>query len=75
MQVLNHRGAMIGSALPLQLSEELRELSRREGVTLYMTLLAAFKLCCTFIRDHRHSGWFADSQSQPGQIEGLIGFS
>jgi non-ribosomal peptide synthetase component F len=29
--------------LPFELSRELRELSRREGVTLYMTLLAAYK--------------------------------
>ncbi len=29
--------------IPAELSESLRELSRREGVTLFMTLLAAFK--------------------------------
>jgi amino acid adenylation domain-containing protein len=36
-------GAVQEVALPLQLSRELSELSRREGVTLYMTLLAAYK--------------------------------
>ncbi|MFY9622653.1 MAG: amino acid adenylation domain-containing protein [Pyrinomonadaceae bacterium] len=37
-----HRGAQQAVKLSASLSEKLRELSRREGVTLYMTLLAAF---------------------------------
>jgi amino acid adenylation domain-containing protein len=36
-------GAVKQMAIPASLSEALVELSRREGVTLYMTLLAAFK--------------------------------
>ncbi len=37
-----HRGAQQAVELSASVSEQLRELSRREGVTLYMTLLAAF---------------------------------
>jgi amino acid adenylation domain-containing protein/non-ribosomal peptide synthase protein (TIGR01720 family) len=37
------RGARVGLQLPSELSTGLRELSRREGVTLFMTLLAAFQ--------------------------------
>jgi non-ribosomal peptide synthetase component F len=38
----SHRGAQQEVTLSAQVSEQLRVLSRREGVTLYMTLLAAF---------------------------------
>ena len=38
-----HRGATRRIELPAELSEELRKLSRREGCTLFMTLLAAFE--------------------------------
>lgn len=42
-------GAMHSVSLPLALSESLRELCRREGVTLFMALLAAFKvLLCRY---------------------------
>ena len=41
--VQSYRGARKSFTLPLLLSAQLRELSRREGVTLFMTLLAAFK--------------------------------
>ncbi|MCU1303522.1 MAG: amino acid adenylation domain protein [Candidatus Sulfotelmatobacter sp.] len=37
-------GAMQTISLPPELSERLRELCRREGVTLFMALLAAFKV-------------------------------
>ena len=37
-------GARVGFALPLALSTALRELSHREGTTLFMTLLAAFNI-------------------------------
>ena len=37
------RAAKATLALPLRLTDELKALSRREGVTLFMTLLAAFK--------------------------------
>jgi amino acid adenylation domain-containing protein/non-ribosomal peptide synthase protein (TIGR01720 family) len=40
--VFSTRGARLRFALPLELSRALKELSRREGTTLFMTLLAAF---------------------------------
>ncbi|MGO7172221.1 condensation domain-containing protein, partial [Rhizobium leguminosarum] len=41
--VPSFRGDVVGIALPAGLSAALAELSRRHGVTLYMTLLAAFQ--------------------------------
>jgi amino acid adenylation domain-containing protein/non-ribosomal peptide synthase protein (TIGR01720 family) len=41
--VAGTRGGIRSFALSAELSERLRELSRREGVTLFMTLLAAFQ--------------------------------
>jgi len=38
------RGAMQSITLPASLSDAVRQFSRREGVTLYMTLLAAFNV-------------------------------
>ncbi|HEX6715819.1 MAG TPA: condensation domain-containing protein, partial [Pyrinomonadaceae bacterium] len=38
------RGARQGMIVPAELSEKIRELSRQEGVTLFMTLLAAFQV-------------------------------
>ncbi|MBV9841732.1 MAG: amino acid adenylation domain-containing protein [Sphingomonadaceae bacterium] len=40
--VPTHAGSMETFLIPLELFEELRALSQRHGVTLYMTLLAAF---------------------------------
>lgn len=40
----SYRGAMYSFTLPLELVDRLRELARREGVTLYMTLLSGFAL-------------------------------
>ena len=41
--VQSFRGASCSLELPAELSESLRALCRREGVTMFMTLLAAFK--------------------------------
>ncbi|MDY6946861.1 MAG: amino acid adenylation domain-containing protein [Pseudomonadota bacterium] len=41
--VQSFQGAMLPFAVPKELSDALTELSRREGVTLYMLLLAAFQ--------------------------------
>jgi amino acid adenylation domain-containing protein/non-ribosomal peptide synthase protein (TIGR01720 family) len=49
--VLSHRGAERAFALPAALAAALRDLSRREGTTLFMTLLAGFQLLL-----HRHAG-------------------
>jgi amino acid adenylation domain-containing protein len=50
-RVCTHRGEFIAFALPQELSDALSELSQREGVTLYMLLLAAFNALLW-----RHSG-------------------
>ncbi|MCP4662547.1 MAG: AMP-binding protein, partial [bacterium] len=42
--VQTFRGRLLGTALPEPLSGALARLSREQGVTLYMTLLAAFKI-------------------------------
>ncbi|WP_437630406.1 non-ribosomal peptide synthase/polyketide synthase [Sorangium sp. So ce854] len=69
------RGAAQAVRLPADLSARLRALCRREGVTPFMALLAAFQLLL-----HRYSGQtdFAvgspvAGRTQP-EIEGLIGF-
>ncbi|HYC29227.1 MAG TPA: condensation domain-containing protein, partial [Chitinophagaceae bacterium] len=69
------KGSMIAFGIDKQLTKQLRELSQTQGVTLYMTLLAAFKALL-----HRYSGQedicvgtpVAGRQRQ--EIEGLIGF-
>ncbi|MCY1021696.1 non-ribosomal peptide synthetase [Pyxidicoccus sp. MSG2] len=73
--VLAARGASCPVVLPRALTAALQELSRREGGSLFMTLLAAFQVLL-----HRHSG--SDdvlvgspiaNRPQP-ELEGLIGF-
>jgi amino acid adenylation domain-containing protein len=48
---MNYRGAMRSHTLPAQLVSDLRAFSKKENVTLFMTLLAAFKVVL-----HRYSG-------------------
>jgi hypothetical protein len=68
-------GATLDFELPTALYDALRELSRREGVTLYMALLAGFKALL-----HRYTGRedvavgaAIANRNHPG-VEGLIGF-
>ena len=69
------RGASQSFTLPEELSAALKELSRREGATLFMTLLAAFQTLL-----HRYSGQDGISVGSPitsrtrSELEGLIGF-
>ena len=49
--VKSYRGAVHSLALPMELADALRELSRREGSTLFMTLLAGFQALL-----HRYTG-------------------
>ncbi len=69
------RGSDYVSSLSQELSQELQELSRREGVTLFMTLLAGFKLLLS-----RYAGQTDIVVGTPiagrnrSEIEGLIGF-
>jgi amino acid adenylation domain-containing protein len=72
--VQTHRGSMQSFALPATLSEAIKALSRREGVTLFMTLLAAFQTLL-----HRYTGQddivvgTAVSNRNRIETEGLIG--
>ena len=69
------RGAMKEVRLSRELSDKLRDLSRREGVTLFMTLLAAFQVLL-----NRYSGQDDIVVGSPiagrgqAEVEGLIGF-
>lgn len=49
--VQSNRGAATGFSIDLQLLEKLKEVSQQQGVTLFMTLIAAFKILL-----HRYSG-------------------
>ncbi|MCU1267649.1 MAG: amino acid adenylation domain protein [Acidobacteria bacterium] len=69
------RGSHLKALLPAQLGSALSELSRREGVTLFMTLLAAFQTLL-----FRYSGQDDLVIGSPiagrnrAELEGLIGF-
>ena len=73
--VPSYRGAQLGFRLSPEVSAGLKELSRREGVTLFMTLLAAFQTLL-----HRYSGQEDIVVGSPvagrnyRETEGLIGF-
>jgi amino acid adenylation domain-containing protein len=73
--VQSSRGAVCSFDLPPQLSTALNRLSRQEGATLFMTLLAAFQTLL-----HRYSGQTAINVGTPianrtrAEVEGLIGF-
>ena len=70
----SYHGSTIAFTLPAPLSQALRALSRREGVTLFMTLMAGFKALL-----HRYTGQddfvVSTAVSNRNQIEteGLIG--
>src|SRR5215217_796643 len=73
--VQGYRGASVPVRLSSELSESLRRLSRREGATLYMTLLAGFQVLLA-----RYSGQWDVVVGSPvsgrttKEVEGLIGF-
>ncbi|HEY0735657.1 MAG TPA: amino acid adenylation domain-containing protein, partial [Herpetosiphonaceae bacterium] len=73
--VQSFKGAALRFEVPAALTEELRALSRREGVTLFMTLLAAFKILLA-----RYSGQEDIVVGTPiagrtrAETENLIGF-
>ena len=72
---LSHRSQHIGLILPGVLSQELHELSLAEGATLFMTMLAAFKVLL-----QRYTGLEDIVVGSPiagrnrAEIENLIGF-
>ncbi|MGB9179571.1 MAG: condensation domain-containing protein, partial [Pyrinomonadaceae bacterium] len=69
------RGAQQWLKLPVQLQATLKELSRREGVTLFMTLLAAFQTLLARYTGAAHItvGSPIANRTRP-ELEGLIGF-
>jgi amino acid adenylation domain-containing protein len=69
------RGANYSFRLSAELSEKLRQLSRRESVTLFMLLLAAFKVLLYRYTGQRDVVVGTDiSGRQRKELEGLIGF-
>ncbi|HEV2706445.1 MAG TPA: condensation domain-containing protein, partial [Pyrinomonadaceae bacterium] len=73
--VFNSRGASLPVDIPLELLLRLKELSRREGVTLYMTLLAAFKTLLQRYASQDDIVVGADVANRTRlETEGLIGF-
>jgi amino acid adenylation domain-containing protein/non-ribosomal peptide synthase protein (TIGR01720 family) len=73
--VRNYRGASEHRQLNRELSQRLRELSQREGVTLYMLLLAAFQtLLWRYSRQEQISVGTVAANRPRVELEGLIGF-
>jgi amino acid adenylation domain-containing protein len=70
-----YRGAQQEVKLSASVSEQLRALSRREGVTLYMTLLAAFDLLLYHYTRNEDVVVGTDVANRNlFEVEGLIGF-
>ena len=73
--VPSHQGAHLTFELSARLARALKELGRREGATLFMTLLAAYQVLL-----HRYSGQADIAVGTPiagrghPDLEGLIGF-
>src|SRR5829696_4593012 len=71
----SHRGAHLPLQLSAELTTELKQLSRREGVTLFMTLLAGWQLLLA--RYSRQADVVVGSpvaNRTRSEVEGLIGF-
>ena len=70
-----YRGAQQEMALSEKVSGELHALSKREGVTLYMTLLAAFDVLLHYYTSHEDIVVGTDVANRNLlEVEGLIGF-
>jgi amino acid adenylation domain-containing protein/FkbM family methyltransferase len=73
--VQSFRGAHYSFSVPAELTRELQQLSRREGVTLFMTLLAAFQTLLWRYSVEQDIVVGADVANRNRQeTEGLIGF-
>ncbi len=69
------RGASASVTLPKSLSEELKKLCQQQGVTLFMTLLAAFKLILyRYTQQNDIIVGTPIANRNRSEIEGLIGF-
>jgi len=73
--VQSFRGAQMRFTLPATLTEELHRLSRREGATIFMTLLAAYAVLLSRYADQRDVvvGTPIANRRQ-SELEDLIGF-
>src|SRR5579859_1189525 len=73
--VQSHRGDTLRFDLGPELGERLRELSRRQGVTLFMTLLGAFQvLLSRYTRQADVAVGTPIANRTQVELEGLIGF-
>src|SRR5437868_8842876 len=71
----SHRGAKLPLRLSAELTAELKAVSRREGVTLFMTLLAAFQLVLARSSGQRQVVVGTDVTNRNRlESDGLIGF-
>ncbi|HKX31469.1 MAG TPA: amino acid adenylation domain-containing protein [Blastocatellia bacterium] len=72
---LNHRGGVERIELGIELSEGLKRLAQREGSTLFMVLMAAFKvMLMRYGGEEDLSVGTAIANRTRSEIEGLIGF-
>ncbi|QKQ73081.1 non-ribosomal peptide synthetase [Nostoc sp. TCL240-02] len=73
--IQNYQGAKQSIVLPKSLTQALKELSQQEGTTLFMTLLAAFKvLLYRYTQQHDILVGTPIANRNRPEIEGLIGF-
>ncbi len=73
--IQTYRGGKKGLRLSKDLTEELNQLSQSHGVTLFMTLLAAFKvLLCRYTGQTDFAVGSPIANRNRTEVEGLIGF-
>ncbi|MBZ5523305.1 MAG: amino acid adenylation domain-containing protein [Acidobacteriia bacterium] len=73
--VMSQQGSSVSFSLPSELSKKLKELSQREGVTLFMSLLAAFQVTLSKYAGQRDIavGTVVANRNRV-EVEDLIGF-
>src|SRR3984957_18362955 len=73
--VMSHAGGVVGIRLGKELTRKLKELSQREGVTLFMTLLAGYQLLLSRYSGQEDIAVGTDVANRThAELEGLIGF-
>src|ERR1700722_269313 len=73
--VMSHAGGVVGIRLGKELTRKLKELSQREGVTLFMTLLAGYQLLLSRYIGQEDIAVGTDVANRThAELEGLIGF-
>jgi amino acid adenylation domain-containing protein len=73
--ITSHRGSMECFDMPNELAEDLRRLGRAQGVTLYMTMLAAFKVLLFRYSGQKDLivGSVTDARRRP-ELAGVMGY-